>query len=96
MEIIWLDTAVDEFEEAIDWIRARNDEAADNIANLALVQIDQLHSYPQIGRIGRNKNTRELVITKTNFIAVYRIQPTLRRIEILSFKHDAMQWPTKF
>ena len=94
--IVWLDFAADEFEEAIAWIRERNFSAADNIAKSALFQIDQLKHYPQLGRVGRDSATRELVISNTHFIVVYRITPANKTLEILSFKHEARQWPESF
>ena len=96
IEIVWLDIAADEFEDAVAWIRERNDNAADKMAETALFQIDQLKHYPQLGRVGRDNTTRELVISNTHFIVVYRVLSTKKSLEILSFKHDAMRWPAEF
>jgi toxin ParE1/3/4 len=96
IEIVWLEIAADEFEDAIAWIRERNNNAADKMAETALFQIDQLKHYPQLGRVGRDNSTRELVISNTHFIAVYRVQSAKKSLEILSFKHDAMRWPAEF
>ena len=62
IEIIWLTIAADEFDDAITWIRERNDNAADKMAETALFQIDQLKHYPQLGRVGRDNTTRELAL----------------------------------
>ncbi|HEY0182741.1 MAG TPA: type II toxin-antitoxin system RelE/ParE family toxin [Rhodopila sp.] len=43
------------------------------------------------GRSGREPGTRERVIGRTPFIAVYRV--TRSRIEILRILHGAPQWP---
>jgi toxin ParE1/3/4 len=96
IEIVWLEIAADEFEDAIAWIRERNDNAADKMAETALFQIDQLKHYPQLGRVGRDNTTRELVISNTHFIVVYRVLVQKKSLEILSFKHDAMRWPEEF
>ena len=96
IEIVWLAIAADEFEDAVAWIRERNDNAADKMAETALFQIDQLKHYPQLGRVGRDNTTRELVISNTHFIVVYRVLSTKKSLEILSFKHDAMRWPAEF
>ena len=96
IEIVWLEIAADEFEDAIAWIRERNDNAADKMAETALFQIDQLKHYPQLGRVGRDNTTRELVISNTHFIVVYRALLQKKSLEILSFKHDAMRWPEEF
>lgn len=96
IEIVWLEIAADEFEDAIAWIRERNGNAADKMAETALFQIDQLKHYPQLGRVGRDSSTRELVISNTHFIVVYRVLAQKNSLEILSFKHDAMRWPAEF
>lgn len=96
IEIVWLEIAADEFEDAIAWIRERNDIAADKIAETTLFQVNQLKHYPQLGRVGRDNTTRELVISNTHFIVVYRMQSAKKTLEILSFKHDAMRWPEEF
>ena len=54
-------------------------------------QIDILQQHPQMGRPGRKQGTRELVISRTPFIVVYRIKA--KRIELLRVLHGAQQWP---
>jgi toxin ParE1/3/4 len=52
-----------------------------------------LPNHPEAGRLGRVKNTRELVISGVPFIVIYRIARGLQRVEILRVLHDAQQWP---
>ena len=47
--------------------------------------------HPNMGRPGRIKATRELVIGRTSFIVAYRIKDN--RIEILRVLHGSQQWP---
>ena len=54
-------------------------------------QTNLLATQSEMGRIGRAKGTRELVISRTPFIAVYRIK--VERIEILRFPHGEQKWP---
>lgn len=54
-------------------------------------QIDILQQHPQMGRPGRKQGTRELVISRTPFIVVYRIKA--KRIELLRLLHGAQKWP---
>jgi toxin ParE1/3/4 len=56
-------------------------------------QTDLLALYPQLGRPGRVKGTRELIISGSPFIAVYRVKKT--RIEILRILHWARRWPRR-
>jgi len=44
-----------------------------------------------MGRPGRKKGTRELVISRTPFVVVYRAKGP--RIEIIRLLHGAQRWP---
>ncbi len=57
-------------------------------------EIDRLILFPHAGRIGRVTGTRELVMTKSDFIAIYAIRPTY--IEILRVMHGKQLWPSRF
>jgi toxin ParE1/3/4 len=54
-------------------------------------QIGCLCDFPEIGRLGRLAGTRELVINRTPFIAIYRTRPD--SIQILRLLHGAQLWP---
>ena len=53
-----------------------------------------LHEQPKMGRPGRIKGTRELVISSAPVIAVYRLKGT-QRIEVLRMLHGSQRWPPK-
>lgn len=53
-----------------------------------------LPDHPGAGRIGRLRNTRELVIDGITFIVIYREFFSKDCIEIWRILHDAQQWPT--
>jgi toxin ParE1/3/4 len=44
-----------------------------------------------MGRPGRVTGTRELVISGTPFVVIYRLQE--QSIEVLRLLHSAQQWP---
>lgn len=50
--------------------------------------------FPNMGRAGTVSGTRELVIKKTPYIAVYRVDEN--EIHILRVLHGSQQWPTVF
>lgn len=54
-------------------------------------QVDMLLDHPNMGRPGRVKTTREIVIGRTSFIVAYRVKG--KRIEILRVLHGSQQWP---
>jgi toxin ParE1/3/4 len=47
--------------------------------------------YPEIGRPGRIAGTRELRITGTPLLLVYRLEP--EAIVVLRLLHGAQRWP---
>jgi toxin ParE1/3/4 len=49
--------------------------------------------FPESGRIGRLRHTRELVVPQTPFIAIYRLSPSGNEIHILRLLHAAQKWP---
>lgn len=93
MILEWLPTAKQDFEDIVEYIAADNPVAAIEQGDEIEEQIFLLTSYPKIGRPGRVKGTRELVIVRTPYIAAYRIKG--KTIQILRVLHGAQQWPTQ-
>ena len=91
MLVSWAQQARTERGAAIDYISKDDPFAALNQLREIEQQTNLLPAQPEMGRIGRAKGTRELVISRTPFIVVYRIKE--ERIEILRFLHGAQKWP---
>lgn len=66
--------------------------AAIDLADLLLAKALVLDEHPLLGRAGRIKGTRELVV-HPNYIVFYRVVGTA--VEVLRVKHAAQQWPEK-
>jgi toxin ParE1/3/4 len=75
----------------MDFIRRDNPLAAVTAGDAMAAQISTLAEQPDIGRPGRRAGTRELVISRTPFVAVYRVSG--QRIEVLRLLHGSQQWP---
>lgn len=58
-----------------------------------MAALDHLPQHPEMGRAGRVKGTRELVVGGTPFIVIYRVKPKVQRVEVLRVLHGAQQWP---
>ncbi len=56
-------------------------------------RVGRLAEQTEIGRPGRVKGTRELVITRTPYIVVYRLDDGVVHIERVL--HGAQRWPPK-
>jgi addiction module RelE/StbE family toxin len=92
MAIVWLEGAVDDLNEIVDYIAARNPAASAKAAAALHDAAAHLDSHPQMGRRGRLGGTRELVVARFPFIIVYR---TLRdRVEVLRVIHGRRDWHT--
>jgi toxin ParE1/3/4 len=90
--IVWLATAQRNRVEQLNHIAQDNPLAAVLQDEEIERQVDMLLLHPKLGRPGRVKGTRELVISRTPFIAVYRLKEP-DRIEVLRFLHGAQRWP---
>ncbi len=92
--IEWLAQANRNRFEQLDYIAQDNPlAAADQDAEIER-QVNMLLQQPKLGRPGRVKGTRELVIGHTPFIVVSRIKGT-QRIQILHLLHGSQLWPPK-
>jgi toxin ParE1/3/4 len=89
--IQWLPLASANRFEQLDYIAQDNPLAAISQDEQIERQVDMLMQHPNIGRPGRKKGTRELVISRTPFIVVYRVKGT--RIEVIRFLHGSQQYP---
>lgn len=89
--IEWLQVASTNRFEQLDYIAQDNPLAAISQDEEIEHQVDILMQHPQMGRPGRKKGTRELVISRTPFVVVYRVKGT--RIEVIRLLHSSQQWP---
>ena len=95
MVLVWTPRARRAREEVIDYIAEDNPVAALGQLDEIERQTDMLIQHPEMGRPGRVDGTRELVVSRTPFIVVYRVKPLAGRIELIRFLHGAQQWPKK-
>ncbi|MDD2845107.1 MAG: type II toxin-antitoxin system RelE/ParE family toxin [Rhodoferax sp.] len=91
MMLMWLQRAIQDRDAQLDYIAQDNPMAAVSQGDRIAEQIEILQQHPQMGRPGRKQGTRELVISRTPFIVVYRVKA--KRIELLRVLHGAQQWP---
>ncbi len=93
MELVWTPRTRRDREAAIEYIAQDDPGAALNQLDKIERQTDMLLEHPEMGRPGRVEGTRELLISRTPFIVVYRLKPRAKRIELIRFLHGAQQWP---
>jgi toxin ParE1/3/4 len=78
-------------EAIFDYIEADNPRAAAMVDDRIEAQLEGLMRTPEMGRIGRVAGTRELVISRTPYVAAYRIEGNT--VRILRVLHGAQLWP---
>lgn len=93
MTIEWEPEAHEDRVSIYDYIVADRQQAAIDVDDRILEAIRSLKTFPERGRPGRNKGTRELVIPETRYIASYRIEGNT--ISILRILDGARRWPRK-
>lgn len=94
MKLLWLPRAIANRDAHIDYIAQESPKAAIEQGDRIEYQVSQLIDHPEMGRPGRMKGTRELVIGRTPFIVVYRVKPRAKRIELMRVLHGSQQWPS--
>jgi toxin ParE1/3/4 len=92
LKIFWTRLALQDLQHTWNYIAADNPEAADRMMERIAKAVDDLFSYQKLGRLGRAKGTRELVVVGTPYVIAYRIKK--ERIEILAVLHGSRRWPT--
>jgi len=94
MRVIWGRNARRDLNEAISYLLEESVQAAELVGNRIRNAVNRLQKSPRIGRPGRVKGTRELVVLRTPYIVVYRIRSN--RVEVMGVIHAARRWPSRF
>jgi toxin ParE1/3/4 len=81
--------------KAIQFITDQNVGAAISQLDEIERQTDLLIDQPEIDRPGRIDGTRELIISRTSFIVIYRVRQKIKQVEILRLVRGAQKWPPK-
>lgn len=80
-----------DLESLASFISQENPAAAVTTVLRVLDAVEALVAFPNIGRPGRVPGTRELVVSRTPFIAVYRVEANV--LWVLRVLHGAQRWP---
>jgi toxin ParE1/3/4 len=91
MRIAWTEPTLRDLAAARAHIAHDSSPAADRQVARVLAAIASLLQFPEIGRTGRRTGTRELVISRTPYVTVYRQRGDV--IEILRVLHGRQRWP---
>ncbi|MBU2835157.1 type II toxin-antitoxin system RelE/ParE family toxin [Acidithiobacillus thiooxidans] len=89
----WSSVAWQQYQDAMDFVAADKPQAALEQDASITSAVARLGAFPRMGRAGRLRGTRELVVSGTPFIVVYRIQDEAGEVQVIRFLHGAQQWP---
>lgn len=91
LSLKWTPSALEDLDAAAVYIARDNPRAADSMAGHVLESVEYLATYPNLGRAGRVRGTRELVVSGTPFVVVYRVR--LDIVQVMRVLHHARKWP---
>jgi addiction module RelE/StbE family toxin len=91
MRLEWTLSAIRDLRAAGEFISLHNLETARRMAERIDEATGYLLDYPHMGRPGRVVNTKELVVSGTPFIVIYRVRG--RIVQILRVLHHSGKWP---
>jgi toxin ParE1/3/4 len=87
----WTLDALEDLDVAGEFIRKDNPRAAKRMASRVEEAVRLLETSPALGRPGSLRGTRQLVVSGTPFIVVYRVR--LDAIQVIRVIHHAQKWP---
>jgi toxin ParE1/3/4 len=92
VRVEWSAAALADLEQIAAYIEQdRNRETANRVLRAIYDAVQSLRRMPYRGRYGRIENTRELIIPRLPYIAVYQVLNNF--VVILDIVHGAQKWP---
>jgi toxin ParE1/3/4 len=73
-ELVWTEPALHDLDDIGSYIALDSPRAAEKVVRRIIETVAALAYHPKLGRIGRDPTTRDLVVSGTPYIAVYRLR----------------------
>jgi addiction module RelE/StbE family toxin len=90
MKLEWTLSAIRDLKAAGEFVSLHSPNAARRMAKRVDEATVNLIDYPHMGRPGRVVNTKELIVSGTPFIVIYRARG--RVVQILRALHHSRKW----
>ena len=87
MRIVWTSRALKDLAEIREYVAQDKPVAAEKLAGKILSSVELLAKHPRLGRVGREPETRELLVVGTPYILPYQIHRD--QLAILAVLHGA-------
>ncbi|HEY3139451.1 MAG TPA: type II toxin-antitoxin system RelE/ParE family toxin [Blastocatellia bacterium] len=91
MKPVWTRAAIRDLTNARKYIARENPDAAREIALKIVDASERVIQFPEVGRVGRASGTRELVVSGTPYLIVYRLKKNA--VHFLRVLHGHQKWP---
>jgi len=91
LRIKWLSLALADLDSIEEYIAQESLDAAVKVVLQVIEKVELLQNQPNLGRIGRVDETRELILTDIPYVVAYRVKNS--SIEILRILHQSRLWP---
>ena len=91
MRVKWLRTAAQNLDDETDYLAKDNPKLARVFFGHIIKSVNQLQTFPNLGRPGRVSGTRELVIINYPYVVPYKIKGDT--VEVLRVFHTGRMWP---
>jgi toxin ParE1/3/4 len=91
MKILWTPAAADDLERIADYLLEKNPAVATDIVRRIYSALDPLKKFKDIGRPGRKKGTRELVVSSLPYVIIYEVVEQV--VRVTRILHGAQRWP---
>lgn len=91
MQVRWSAAASADMDGLARYISIDNPAAAVAVVTDIRARADGLDEFPEMGRRGRLRGTRELVVTGSPYLLIYRVETEM--VRILRVLHGAQRWP---
>jgi toxin ParE1/3/4 len=91
LRLDWSPAAERNLENQLNYIARHNPSAAGRVLGRIEAGIERLLDFPESGRAGRVRGLRELVVTGTPYVIVYRLKADV--VTIVRVLHGAQRWP---
>ena len=91
MKAVWTRAAIRDITHVREYIANENPAAAREIALKIVDTAERITRFPELGRIGRVYDTRELVASGTQYLIIYRSKKNA--IHFLRVLHGHQKWP---
>lgn len=91
MQLRWTEEAANDLERITDYLLSHVPDRAPALVQAVYDAPSSLLTFPNRGRPGKKRGTRELVLTPLPYIVVYTVRADV--VFVARILHGAQQWP---